>query len=1035
MWREVLTQFSRRPVAVFLMLGTLVFLGLFSWQQLPIDLLPSLNIPYAVVVTPYIGATPQEVERNVTGPLESAISFVSGVKSISSQSRDGFSVITIEFESDTDMGYALSKVKESIDSMAIGLAKAVDPIIVEFNPSLIPVYVLGLSADDPSELKTMANELRGILSRIEGVANVNLTGIPQQEVAIVLDDRRMNELEIPIEIVKAVLSDGVRYPMGLLEDSGKVYTLSVKCDFDSVEELANTVIGFRGMGSTMSALSQEMGQMIVLEGIPIPVRLNQIATVELVDKELRGTIKVDGASAAVLTVQKQSGANTVRVASEIQKNITRWRDLSPDNRVIVITDTSQFTSMSINSLFRNLLVGALVATLVIFFFLRNVVATVAIAVSMPLSLLIAIMLMNFSGLGLDLMTLGGLTMAIGMIVDNSIVVLEAIFRYLESKKDPYEAAGRGAEVVGAIFASTLTTIAVFVPFAFISGFAAQFFGYFALALAFSLGASLFLAVVMIPAFTQFIKVKRAKRTIDLKYGTFLNFLLDHKPATLIIFVCLFAISLLGLISKDTEFIPSFDSGIINVDLTLPQNISYKTTSQVAEEINREILNRFEELDLQTLYSSSGDTGGVIALVMGSAENKANIQVILKPLNERRINTEEVAGIIRVLLETVAERHDARIDVGTSGLEIEAVFGRDIEIAVFENDLDNLRAKVEIVASKLSKVEGIKNLETSFDDLQNVLELTVDRSKATLAGLYHMQVLGVIQPYTMGVDLGIMSVEGQSIPVKLYKERKEGYEWLKSLSIDTLLGSKTYVGIVSSLDIKGSPVSIEHFNGQRVGYIRADTVNRPLGSVVEEIKVVLGQELEMGSRLMGQGELIRQTIEQFGFALLAGIIFMYLIIGAQFESLVYPLVIFLTLPMSLVGVMVVVYLFDLTINISSLVGILTLAGVTVNNGIVMITQINQLREKGLEKRRAILEGTGRRIRPILMTSLTTVVALLPTAFAKYEGSELESPLALVIAGGLLIGTAFTLFLTPVLYDIIDRISSRFDSSSEGLECDE
>ncbi|HPI18632.1 MAG TPA: efflux RND transporter permease subunit, partial [Mesotoga sp.] len=258
---------------------------------------------------------------------------------------------------------------------------------------------------------------------------------------------------------------------------------------------------------------------------------------------------------------------------------------------------------------------------------------------------------------------------------------------------------------------------------------------------------------------------------------------------------------------------------------------------------------------------------------------------------------------------------------------------------------------------------------------------------------------------------------------------EGYEWIKSLPIDSLLGSKTYVGVVSSMEIRESPSTIEHFDNQRVGYVKADVMGRPLGQVVEEVRSIIdGRDGLAECQLKGQGDLIEQIIEQFGFALLAGIVFMYLIIGAQFESLVYPLVIFCTLPMALVGVVVVSYLFNLTINISSLVGVLTLAGVIVNNGIVMITQINQLREGGMQKREAILEGAGRRARPILMTSLTTVVALLPTAFIKSEGSELESPLALIIAGGLLVGTLFTLLLTPVLYDLIDNLSVRFKKKS-------
>jgi len=1025
MWRRLLGELSRRPVAIFLLMGTLIFLGLFSWQKLPVDLLPNLNVPYALIVTPYIGATPEEVERDITDPLESAVSFASGVKSVSSQSRDGYSILTVEFEGDTNMAFAISRLRDSIDTFSFELASDVDPIIVEFNPSLLPVYILGISSREANDLQTQTNKLMGALSRIDGVANVMLAGIPEQQVVVTLDRERMEELEIPLEIVKTVLEEGVRYPMGFLEKDGLVYTLSVRCEFTSLEELSSTVVGFRGMGSSISALTLETGQAFQLDGIPIPVRLNQIATVELVDQEIRGAISVNGRSAAVLTVQKQSGANTVNVAAEISKLLKEWEKSEIQSEVITISDTSQFTNMAINGLFKNLLIGALVATLVIFAFLRNFVATLAIAVSMPLSLLTAILILYFSGFGLDLMTLGGLTMAVGMIVDNSIVVLEAIYRYLEARKKPYEAAGEGSEIVGAIFSSTLTTVAVFVPFAFISGLAAQIFRYFAFALAFSLGASLFIAIVMIPAFTGFIRVKQPRESNYLRYKAFLKKLLERRLLTVLVFVAIFVLSLFGFFFRSTEFIPGFDNGIVTIDFTLPKNTDYRTTVKVAKEIEDAIMENSEELALKTVYTMAGVTGDIIALLTGSSENMATVQVYLKDLGERRISTDDALRSLSKIANGIVEKYDGEISIGTSGLELEAVFGRDIEIAVFDSDLDSMKARVETLAAELAGVGGIENIQTSFDNRQDVLELTIDRSKATLAGLYHLQVLGAIQPYTVGIDLGKISLNGKSLPVKLQQAKGEGYEWIKSLPIDSLLGNKTYVGIVSSMEIKESPSTIEHLDNQRVGYVKADVLGRPLGHVVEEVREIIdGRDGLADCQLKGQGDLIQQVIEQFGFALLAGIVFMYLIIGAQFESLVYPLVIFCTLPMALVGVVVVSYLFNLTINISSLVGVLTLAGVIVNNGIVMITQINQLRKGGMEKREAILEGAGRRARPILMTSLTTVVALLPTAFIKAEGSELESPLALVIAGGLLVGTLFTLLLTPVLYDLIDNLSVRF-----------
>ncbi len=363
---------------------------------------------------------------------------------------------------------------------------------------------------------------------------------------------------------------------------------------------------------------------------------------------------------------------------------------------------------------------------------------------------------------------------------------------------------------------------------------------------------------------------------------------------------------LRLFFKSTEFIPSFDNGIVTIDLTLPKNTDYRTTVKAAKEIEDAIME-FRGNRFKTVYTMAGVTGDIITLLTGYSENMATIQVYLNDLGERRISTDDALRSLAKITDGIVEKYGGEISIGTSGLELDAVFGRDIEIAVFDGDLDSMRAQVESLAAELAGVVGIENIQTSFDNRQDVIELTIDRSKATLAGLYHLQVLGAIQPYTVGIDLGKISLNGKSLPVKLQQAKGEGYEWIKSLPIDSLLGNKTYIGIVSNMEVRESPSTIEHLDNQMVGYVKADVLGSPLGQVVEEVREIIeGLDGLTNCQLKGQGDLIQQIIEQFGFALLAGIIFMYLIIGAQFESLVYPLVIFCTLPMALVGVVVVSY---------------------------------------------------------------------------------------------------------------------------------
>ncbi|AKI97831.1 efflux RND transporter permease subunit [Kosmotoga pacifica] len=1027
MWKSILSQFSRRPVAVFLLFSTLIFLGFFSWEKLPLDLLPNVDIPYAMVVTPYIGAGPEEVELNVTNPVESAVGLVSGIKSFSSRSVDGFSIVQIEFENGTDMNAAVSRIKQALESFAIGLPEGVDPIVIEFNPSMIPIYVLGISSSD-GDIDETSLELQKRLSRVVGVANVERLGIPKKEVRITLDEEKLSTYGIPYDILQTVLSKGVRFPMGNLEDGDEVFNLSVSSQFESLDELKNTIIGIRGMDKMLS--SSITGQSLELKGIPIPVRLKQVADVELVDSEIRGFVQVNDENAAVLVVQKQGGTNTVKVARGIKEAVDEWQNLHPNTQLVTLSDSGKFTEKAISGLFRNLIIGALVATIVIFIFLRNFTATLAIALSMPLSLLIAVILLYFSGLGLDLMTLGGLTMAVGMIVDNSIVVLEAIYRHLEEKRSPEEAAGKGgSEVVGAIFSSTLTTLAMFVPLAFITGFFSQFLKFFAIALALSLAASLLVAIVLVPAFSGFIKVRlTVKCTLENMYKKQLSKILKRKGTAIIVFVSIFVVGTLLMATRDFELIPAMDSGIINISVKLPENTSYKVTKSVTQEINKHILENSSEYQLDSLYVNGGVTGGVYSVLLGGSENTASIQLNLLPKRERSKTSQEIAGEIRKALMPLAVKHNAEIRVSAGGLEIENLLGSDIKVTFYGDDFQSLERVTTEFAEELKGVEGIVNVSTNFEEKERTLELKIDRGKAIMSGVIPMQIIGAIQPYTLGVDLGDIFINGKRVPLKLgYEPLEGGYQWLKKIPVNSMIGEPSYVGIVSKLDFKKTQKSIDHDNGHRVGYVRVDVSGRALSDVVKDVRTLLQKKKDLTQfipEIGGQASNLAEALKQFGFAIVVGIIFMYLIIGAQFESLVYPFVIFLTLPMAIVGVAVVSMISGKPISIGSLMGVLTLIGVTVNNGIVMVTYINQLRERGMKLEEAIVEGAGRRLRPILMTSLTTVVALLPTIFSRAEGSELESPLALTIAGGLLFGVVFTLFLIPILYSIFDRLSLRF-----------
>jgi len=1045
---------ARKPVAVFMLLLALLVLGYIAIINLKLDLLPNLNVPYAVVATLYPGAGAEEVELLVTDPIENAIKMVSGVKKITSTSSDNFSMIFVEFEWGTQLNTAVSRIRMMIDTISSQLPTGVKPMIVEFNPSLLPVYVFGVSGK--GDLRTLMEDARTAVSRASGVANVDILGMPQEILNIYLSPGKIQEYGLEPSLIPTIIGGNVKYPMGMVTENGDVYSLSVDTKYKSLKELENTIIGFKDMKKVLSGFSLlgNMGNSQKSQGsnrantpfsnllgssilrMPlIPIKLNQVANVKIEKKENRGIIKVNGKDTAVLVVQKRGGANTVEVVRNIKKALKEWQKSKKDIRVVEIMDQSLFTVRSIKSLLQNLIIGAIVATIVMYLFLRSIGATLIIAFSMPLSITIALVFMYFSKMGLDLMTLGGLTMAIGMLVDNSIVVLESIFRYLERKRTPIEAAEIGAaEVGGAIFASTATTIAIFVPLAFTGGFIAEIFKFFALSLSYALFASLLVALVMIPAAstTFIVRTPRDKKKgfrLAKRYRVMLRGFLKRKKLYSVIVIIIFIISILLFLQKGLIFLPNMDTGIVNLTLKLPPQSSYLKTAKCVSEIEDILLSKREELKIDKIYSNIGQGEGILQLLTQSGENSANIQIALKPKRERNITAQQVVERMRKDIEKIAKKYNASMTLSVNSLELESIFGSPIQVVLVGKDLNKLEEIAKEVKKIVEDTPGTVDITTSFDDKKYSYVIDIDRNLSLMSGIIPLQAVGQLQPYLTGQEIGDFVIDEKPLKAYLRIENTENLSLddLKKIKLDSLLGTQVYLGAISKIKKETIASSIPHENGNRVAYVNASALNRPLSEVTKEIakkleniKFPMGYSYYFG----GQQQLLTETLNRFIFALIVGIILMYMLIAAQFESLIQPLVIFSTIPMSLIGVTFVVYVLNMPISVPTLLGAMTLIGVIVNNSIVMITRINQLRDSGMEKSKAIVEGAVTRLRPILMTTLTTVIALIPTAFSKAEGANLDKPIAWTIIGGMLIGLFFTLFFIPSLYDFFDRFSRRF-----------
>ncbi len=1043
---------ARKPVTIFMLLSVLILLGGIAIHNMREELLPNIEVPYVVVVTPYMGAGPEEVEDLVTNKVESAIQLVNGIKSVNSISYENFSLITIEFNWGTNLEYATAKVKQSIDTFSTLLPQGVDPIVVQFNPAILPLYILSISSEDKKDLETSIPVIETALRKIPGVANLEEIGSKQHVIKVLLDEKRLEKMGVSAgTVVDALSIYGSKWPVGDVHKGDVSYPVSVDLRLHSVEELNNLIVGVKGLGNIGSLLSAPSGmgnssfgtQMpslgslnlsSLLKGkIPIPIHLKQVAEIKDTYLKPKGYVRVNGKPSLALLIQKQGGANDVKVARAIRKELNRLEKkvLPPTVRLQTISDQSQYTVSAINGLIKNLIIGAIVATIIIFIFLRSPGATMVIGFSIPLSVATAFILMYFNNMSLDMMTLGGLTLAVGMLVDNSIVVLENIYRYLEAKSNPITASEvGGAEVGGAITASTLTTIAVFLPLAFTSGLIAQMFKYFALAVTYSLLGSLLVALLIVPASTAtFLKPRiSAENPLKAKYRSLLGKALKRKGLVLGIALFIFVLSLAIILNSGMVLLPSIDTGQFTINITLPQGTPAEKTSAVMSKIEKIIDDERERYGVNIFYANIGQAGGVSQFISQQGENSGVLSVGLKPRDQRSVSTKVVAADLRKRLRAVLPS-DVEFDVSAEGVELGQVFGAPVQIDITGSDLNKLKSISEEVKNKIATVKGVVNPTNSLAEDKEVVVVKVNNNASLFNGVLPFQIANRLNLLLQGQSK--TKVYSGSEPVDVYVQMKDGSALtigdLERHKINSMFGKSVYIGSIAKFNWTRSPVQITHADGKRIARVTAKIYGRSLSKITDDIKRILDKmNFPVGYtyEITGQQYMMYNTLKKFIFSLIVGIILMYMIMAAQFESFVQPLVIFFTLPLAIIGVSILLLTTRIQVSAVILISVITLAGIVVNNGIVMVTYINQLRERGKEKIEAILDGASTRLRPILMTSLTTMIALFPASFSTGYGSELEDPMALSILFGLTFTTLSMLFVVPVIYDIFDRISSKF-----------
>ncbi|AEH51480.1 efflux RND transporter permease subunit [Pseudothermotoga thermarum] len=987
---------AKRPVAVLMLLLAIVALSYLAFQRLHLELIPQVEYPYAAVFATYMGAGTEEIEELVTKPLEKVIATVPGVKNFTSVSQPGLSLILVEYEWGVDVLAVSSRLERYLNIAQAQLPEGVRPTVVEFDPSLLPVFAFS-TLEDPERFIQQ-------LKRLPDVAGVEVLGTGEKVVRITVDPQKVRQFQIDPSLMEMFLSGNFVYPMGTLKDeNGNVYTVTVDGRFKDIDELKMAIVGFRGLTYQMATTGQ-------MPRLLVPVRLHQVADVEVVERNVRGTVRVNGEEAKVIVVRKRSGANTVQTVRQVKKLLNELK--VPYTSLI---DQSLYTERAIRSLLRDLVLGLISASLVVLIFVLDFVSTAIVALSIPLSLVVAIVLMYFFNLNFDMLTLGGLTMAVGMLVDNAIVVFENIYRYKSIGKDYVEAAGRGtSEVFMAIFASTATTVIVFLPLVFTQSFAASMFKYFAATLSLALGSSLAVAGVLVPAGSRWIKAYKTSSYEKVLgfYKQALSKALDKKWILIAVTIFLVVISGWYVLNAKRSFIPEFANNVVTITALADEQVSYEKMSKLVKQVEDFILKNKDKYNVQAVYADIGITSQFSQIIGGASENKAYINVWLK--GKRSEYVKKASQLVEDLKQ--AEFVGLRLEFG-SGNYLAEIFGYPLTIELIGKDLNALMEKAQEICDKLSSknvgqvsIRGEAKIETVYVELA--------RDRTIFSGLVPGQVFMELQYYTLGKSIGTLQTEHGVLPVYLNYANLERINQLESVMLKGSAGRDVPLSAVSDVTKKKVFNSIEHKNGERVVYVDIVQSHLSTSDLVKITQQVL-QSVNLDGitySLAGQKASMDVLFEQFRIIVITAAILVFMLLSALFESFVVPFVIFSTVPIVAVAIGFVLILFGYSLNLPVLVGALTLVGIVVNNSIVMISFIKNYATLNNQYRQTIVEAASLRLRPILMTTLTTIIALLPVAFSRSEGSELESPIAWTIIIGLIFTTAFSLFVVPGLAEL-------------------
>jgi len=1008
----------KRPVTFLMLFIALVGIGVVAYVGLKMDLFPQLELPMVAVITQYSGTSPEDIESLITRPIEEGVARVQNLDTLSSQSREGISLVIAEFAWGTGMDVAERHVRESIDLIKARLPDdAEEPLIFRYDPTMMPVMVISVSGkEDLGELRYLAeNEIEPRLERIEGVASASTMGGEAREIQIQTDRERLTARRITLgQLMDVVRRENVVIPAGTIEEEDTEYTIRTLGEYTSVPQIADTVV-------------------IYQNGVPIYVK--DVAKVVDGAREQRQITRVNGKPAVVISINRASGANTVdvsrRVLSELKgiENSLKGIDLS------VIMEQAQIIEESMNNLLRTIILAVVLSGAILLVFLRNLRATLVVLISIPVSIITTFVAMNLAGVTMNIVSMGGLALGVGLFVDNSIVVLESIFRHRERGEPAHQGAIIGSsEVTTAITASTLTTICVFFPIVFVSGIAGQIFRDMVLTVTFSLLISLLVALTLVPLVSSHILHLGNSQSKGLAYslggliekGIFiyekmLNWCLTHRKLVLAIVGGLGVLSLFVMVRfVGVSFMPEMDTGSININIKRPVGTTLGETDktfQKAEEIIRE-----EVPELKTIYAQLGAGAGFFAL-MSEGSHAGSIQLDLVDRNKRKRSTQEIESQLRMALSSALPESKVEFTAGMQAGGMGSTTDADIEI--YGHDLSQLQQLSQQIAKEVEKVPGVVDVTSSLEkEGRPQLSLEYNRDKLYDFGLSTYVVSQLIKTAIQGSVASQYKEKGReyNILVRMQEKDRSKIENLEKIEILTPRGVHVRLADVVDINHVRTPLSIERKGQHRMADVSFRAVGRSLGDALSDVEAKVSKidfPSDFRWEIGGSGEDMRQSLTWLVYALIIGMILVYMVMASEFESLRDPFIMFLTIPLSLTGVIWMLFITRTTLSIVSMIGIIMLMGIVINNSIVLVDYTNLLRQRGKSISEAVREAGRIRFRPVLMTALTTILAMIPLALQIGSGAENWAPMARSVIGGLLVGTLITLLIIPVIYTLFEE----------------